>query len=141
MFRTRGIFRTLSNICDGAFCKNSYLAHIPASALKTFLYFGEWSFLALHFSYIRGSNFPHLKNEKIPLLKGFLYFRKWNFLAPSIESLLYFRNELANPKKQTKKPALKIFITSYCVFTIFTAVKHREIPFGAIIQHTTCNKL
>ena len=30
------IFRTLSNIYDWAFCKNSYVAHFSASALKIF---------------------------------------------------------------------------------------------------------
>ena len=34
MVRTRGIFRTLSNICDGTFCKNSYLAHFSAQPQK-----------------------------------------------------------------------------------------------------------
>ena len=31
-----GIFRTVSNICDGIFCKNSSLTHFSASALKKF---------------------------------------------------------------------------------------------------------
>ena len=39
IFRTRRIFRPLSNISDRKFCKNSYLVHFPASVLKTFLYF------------------------------------------------------------------------------------------------------
>ena len=36
IFKTRNIFRTLSNIYDETFCKNSYLAHFSASGPKTF---------------------------------------------------------------------------------------------------------
>ena len=34
IFRNRGIFRTLSNIYDGTFCKNSYLAYFYVQAKK-----------------------------------------------------------------------------------------------------------
>ena len=75
IFRTVGIFRTLSRSYEMTVCQNSQLAHIPVSAVKffssknpleessyisgneTFLYFSKWSFLALYFSYISGSNF------------------------------------------------------------------------------------
>ena len=52
-----------------------------------------------------------------------------------LKKLLYFRRELAKPEKQTKKSALKKFLISYDVFTIFTAVKHREIPCEVKMQH------
>ena len=54
-------------------------------------------------SYILGGIFPSSKNKKKPLRKNFLYFEKWNFLATRLETFSYFRRELANPEKQTKK--------------------------------------
>ena len=47
--------------------------------IKKFLYFWKCNFLALYFSYISGSNFLSLKNEKNTLLKCLLYFK----IAPS----------------------------------------------------------
>ena len=38
-------------------------------------------------------------------------------------------------EKQTKMSALKKFFVSYDVFTIFTSIKHREIPCEAKMQH------
>ena len=68
IFRTRDIFRTLSNIYDGTFCKNSYLAHFLGPASK---------FFAQKISYIFSKTF-------------FLYFKKYNFLALRLENFLYF---------------------------------------------------
>ena len=47
--------------------------------------------------------FQARKIKKKPLRKNFLYFEKWNFLATRLETFSYFRRELANPEKQTKK--------------------------------------
>ena len=72
--------------------------------------------------YISGRNFLTSKNKITRFEKIFLYFGKWNFKKP-----LYFRRDLAKSEKQTKKSPLKKFLVSHDVFTIFTAVKHREI--------------
>ena len=78
IFRTRSIFKILSNIYDGMFCKNSYLAHFFSLSSKDkessyiFLYFEKWIFLAL-------------------ILRDFLYFLKE-------KAFLIFR-EMETPKK------------------------------------------
>ena len=50
--------------------------------------------------------------------------------ALKLKKLLYIPggNYLQRPEKQTKKSALKKFLVSYDVFTIFKAVKPRKIP-------------
>ena len=52
--------------------------------------------------------------------------------SPKLKNFL--RRERAKPKKQTKKSALTKFLVSCDVFTIFTAVKHKETPCEAKIQ-------
>ena len=46
---------------------------------------------------------------------------------PKLKNPLYLRRDLAKSEKQTKISALKKFLVSHDVFTIFTAVKYREI--------------
>ena len=84
IFRTRGICRTLLNICDGTFCKNSYLAHFlrPSSENKKnsyfFLYFGKWNFLTVTLRKLY-LYFGNRNPEKIPYISAnrtFLYFRE-----------------------------------------------------------------
>ena len=94
-FRTQGIFRTLSNIYDQTFCKNSYLVHFLIFCETVLVYISKNGTFQ---PYISGSNFPSSKSKKNPLLKCFLYFEKWNFLAPSLKNL-YFRKELAVNQK------------------------------------------
>ena len=67
IFRTRSIFRTLSNIYDGTFCKNSYLAYFSTPNLKNFF-------------------LKKLALKKIlifPYKKFFLYFGKGIFRTPT----------------------------------------------------------
>ena len=59
------------------------------------------------------------RNRKNLLCKNFLYFRKWNFLAPSLKTLnfvLYFRRELAEPKKSALKKFLIFLQKIYPTF-------------------------
>ena len=83
---------------------------------KIFFIFIETSSI-IFFLYFR-RNFPRLKNKKAPSSKNFY------ISGGNLQSL----------KKQTKKSALKKVLDSY-IFTIFTAIKHREIPHEAKIQH------
>ena len=48
--------------------------------------------------------------------------------SPNLKTFLYFWRELVLPENQTKKSTLKKVLASYDVFTIFKAVKDREIP-------------
>ena len=84
-FKTTSIFRTLSNIYDEIFCKNSYLAHFlsPSSKNKKssyiFFYFRKWNFLALILRNFRKRKFFLYFGKQKPR-KNSLYFRKRNFL-------------------------------------------------------------
>ena len=55
--------------------------------------------------------------------------------STKLKKLVIFQEQLRKLENQTKKSALKTFLISYDVFTNFTAVKHREIPCEAKIQH------
>ena len=65
--------------------------------LKHFLYIWKWNFLAPHFSYISGGNFPSTKNKKNTLWKNFLYLGKLNF---SLKIFLYFRRDFQSLKSK-----------------------------------------
>ena len=81
------IFRTLSNIYDGTFCKNSYLVHFlsPSSKNKknsyVFLYFWNWNFLGvilINFLYFLKGKLLCFGKWKIPQENSF-YFRNLDF--------------------------------------------------------------
>ena len=89
IFRARGIFRTLSNIYDGTFCKNRYLARLKKSPNI----FGKCNFLALvlNFLYFLKRNlFLYFRKRKTRKnfyflkRKLFLCFRKWKLRKNSL---------------------------------------------------------
>ena len=63
-------------------------------------------------------------------MKKCVIFKKIEVCTPKLKILLIFLILLIlpKPKNQTKKSALKKFLVSYGVFTVFTSVKDREIP-------------
>ena len=71
---------------------------------------------------------------KEPPLKKLLIFRETELSSPKLKNL-YFRREFPKPEKQTKKSALKKFLVANDVFTMLTAIKHKQIPCEAKIQH------
>ena len=83
--------------------------------IKTFLYFGNWKFLALRlkkFLYFGKRNFraPRLKklqretfrDQKVKksTLKKFLILREMDLPDPSLKNVLYFRMEVTTPENQ-----------------------------------------
>ena len=121
VFRTSGIFRTLSDIYDEKFSKNSYGVRFSAPVSKFFpknsLYFLKKNpliFRNLNFSYISGKEYsePWHNGTFLYFRKGeyyngtLLYFWKWSFL------ILYFSISGSNfpCSKNEKKKLLKCFL-------------------------------
>ena len=69
------------------------------------------------------------KSKKNPLLKNFLHFRENRRSSPKLKKLFIFQKETYKAPKANKKSAPKKHLVSCEVSVIFTAVKHREIPF------------
>ena len=81
IFRTQGIFRTLSNIYDGTFCKNSYLVH--------FLIFQKMVLSSL-------SEFrKQKKKKKKNTLKKFI-FKEMELSSSRLKKLFMFQERTCN---------------------------------------------
>ena len=99
----------------------------------TFLYFMKRKPPRNFLYFLKRKLFLYFAKWKSP--KNSLYFRKWNFLAPKSKNLC-FRRELVKPQKKNKKICSEeISCLEISRFAIFTAAKHREIPFEAKIQY------
>ena len=83
ILRTWGIFRTLPNIYDGTFCKNSYLEHF------------------LIFRKMKLSSFSELEKWKEPTLKKLLIFQKMELSSSSFIKLFMFQERTCNIWKIT----------------------------------------
>ena len=94
MFRTRGIFRTLSNIYDGMFCKNSYVAHLSAILLKLFL----WKFLLFSEKNASPPNLPVptiFRKQDFSYILGKAYSAPWH----NATFLIFQERNIQNPGK------------------------------------------